>query len=85
MKQDALNKVKSQALTWVLNALVGLLCFLVKDMREDIKQIMQVVPALQAKVDMMNDQRLIDKFKVLQVITGKEPEKEITIDSIKHE
>lgn len=83
MKQDALAKVKSQALTWVLNALVGLLCFLVKDMREDIKQLMQVVPALQAKVDMMNDQRLIDKFRVLQVMPGKEPEPEITIDSIK--
>lgn len=84
MKQDALAKIKSQALPWVLNALVGILCFLVKDMREDIKQIMQVVPALQAKVDMMNDQRLIDKFRVLQVMPGKEPEPEITIDSIKH-
>jgi hypothetical protein len=84
MKQDSINKIKSQALTWVLNALVGLLCFLVKDMREDIKQIMQVVPALQAKVDMMNDQRLIDKFRVLQVMPGKEPEEEITYDSLNH-
>lgn len=83
MKQDTLAKVKSQALTWVLNALVGLLCFLVKDMREDIKRIMEVVPALQAKVDMMNDQRLIDKFRVLQTMPGKEPEDEITYDSLK--
>lgn len=82
MKQDTLAKVKSQALTWVLNALVGLLCFLVKDMREDIKQIMQVVPALQAKVDMMNDQRLIDKFRRFEVMPAKGPEEEITYDSL---
>ena len=84
MKQDALNKRKPQALPWVLNALVGILCFLVKDMREDIKKIMEVVPALQAKVDMMNDQRLIDKFRILEAMPAKEPEPEITIDSIKH-
>lgn len=82
MKQDALAKIKSQALPWVLNALVGILCFLVKDMREDIKRIMEVVPALQAKVDMMNDQRLIDKFRMLQTMPAKE-EEEITYDSLK--
>ena len=82
MKQDTLAKVKSQALTWVLNALVSILCFLVKDMREDIKKLMEVVPALQAKVDMMNDQRLIDKFRVLQMTPGKQ-EDDITYDSLK--
>lgn len=84
MKQDAINKVKVAAFDWIFKGLIAVVCFLVKDMREDIKQIMQVVPALQAKVDMLNDQRLVDKFRVLQVMPAKEPEEEITIDSIKH-
>lgn len=84
MKQDALKNIKSLAFDWVFKFLIAIVCFLVKDMREDIKQLMQSVPALQAKVDMMNDQRLIDKFRVLQIMPGKEPEPEITIDSLKH-
>lgn len=84
MKQDALSKIKSNAFDYVFKGLIAVVCFLVKDMREDVKQLMQSVPALQAKVEMMNDQRLIDKFRVLQIMPGKEPEKEITIDSIKH-
>lgn len=85
MKQDAINKLKTNAFDYVFKGLIAVCCFLVKDMREDIKQLMQSVPALQAKVDMMNDQRLIDKFRVLQVMPGKEPEQEITVDSIKKE
>ena len=84
MKQDTLSKVKSAAFDWTFKGLIAIVCFLVKDMREDIKQLMQSVPALQAKVDMITDQRLIDKFRVLQVMPAKEPEPEITIDSIKH-
>lgn len=84
MKQDALGKIKTHAFDYVFKGLIALVCLLVKDMREDIKQIMQVVPALQAKVDMLNDQRLVDKLRVLQVMPAKEPEEEITIDSIKH-
>lgn len=84
MKQDAISKVKVAAFDWIFKGLIAVVCFLVKDMREDIKQLMQAVPALQAKVEMINDQRLIDKFRVLQVMPGKEPEPEITIDSIKH-
>lgn len=81
MKQDALKNLKSQAFEWVTRALIGIVCFLVKDMREDIKQLMQTVPALQAKVDIMTDQRLIDKLRTFQVLPAK-PEEEITYDSL---
>lgn len=84
MKQDTLGKVKVAAFDWVFKGLIAVVCFLVKDMREDVKQLMQSVPALQARVDMLNDQRLIDKFRVLETMPGKEPEPEITVDSIKH-
>lgn len=85
MKQDAVNKLKANAFDYVFKGLIAVVCFLVKDMREDVKQLMQSVPALQAKVDILNDQRLLDKFRSYSVIPAKEPENEITIDSIKHE
>jgi hypothetical protein len=82
MKQDAVKSIKAQAFEWVTRALIAIVCFLVKDMREDIKQIMQTVPALQAKVDIMTDQRLIEKLRVYQNVPMK-PEEEITYDSLK--
>lgn len=83
MKQDAISKVKVAAFDWLFKGLIAIVCFLVKDMREDIKQLMQSVPALQAKVDLITDQRLIDKFRVMQMMPAKEPEEEITYDSLK--
>jgi hypothetical protein len=82
MKQDAVKSIKAQAFEWVTRGLIAIVCFLVKDMREDIKQLMQTVPALQAKVDIMTDQRLIEKLRVYQNIPMK-PEEEITYDSLK--
>lgn len=82
MKQDVKN-LKAQAFDYIFKALIAVVCFLVKDMREDIKQLMQSVPALQAKVDMLTDQRLVDKFRTLQIIPGKQ-EDEITYDTLKN-
>lgn len=75
--------IKAIAFDWLSKGLIGLLCFFVKDMHSDIKQLMQSVPALRAEVDMLKDQRLVDKFRVLQVMPAK-PEEEITYDSLKH-
>ena len=83
MKQDGIKNLKALAFDWTFKGLIAIVCFLVKDMREDIKQLMQSVPALQAKVDMITDQRLIDRFRGIQLMPAKEPEPEITIDSIK--
>jgi hypothetical protein len=82
MKQDAVNKLKANAFDYIFKGLIAVVCFLVKDMREDIKQLMQTVPALQAKVDIMTDQRLIEKLRTFQVLPAK-PEEEITYDSLK--
>jgi hypothetical protein len=82
MKQDAVNKLKANAFDYIFKGLIAVVCFLVKDMREDIKQLMQTVPALQAKVDIITDQRLIEKLRVYQSIPMK-PEDEITYDSLK--
>lgn len=82
MKQDTIGRIKAQAFNWVLNGLVGLLCFLVKDMREDVKQLMQVVPGLQAKVDMITDQRLIDRFKIMRAPPPAKDEETITYDTL---
>lgn len=77
-----MNKIKANAFDYIFKGLIAVVCFLVKDMREDIKQLMQTVPALQAKVDIMTDQRLIDKLRTFQVLPAK-PEEEITYDSLK--
>lgn len=82
MKQDSVKNFKVFAFDWIFKGLIAVVCFLVKDMREDIKQLMQVVPALQAKVDILNDQRLIDKFRTYHALPMK-PEEEITYDSLK--
>lgn len=82
MKQDALKNIKAYAFDWVFRGLLGVVCFQVKDIRDDVKQLIQTVPALQAKVDMINDQRLIDRFKVLETMPAK-TEEEITYDSLK--
>lgn len=76
------TSVKAIAFDWVFKGLIAVVCFLVKDIREDVKQLMQTVPALQAKVDILNDQRLIDRFKVM----GRTPmkaEDEIDYNSLK--
>lgn len=76
------TNIKALAFDWVFKGLIAVVCFLVKDIREDVKQLMQTVPALQAKVDIMTDQRLIDRFKMYQPPPAK-PEEEITYDSLK--
>lgn len=82
MKQDTLKNIKAYAFDWVFKGLLGLVCFQVKDIRDDVKQLMQSVPALQAKVEMITDQRLLDRFRIYQVPPGKQ-EDEITYDSLK--
>lgn len=82
MKQDAVKNIKAQAFDYLFKGLIAVVCFLVKDMREDIKQLMQSVPALQAKVDMLTDQQLINKFRIISLQPGK-AEEEITYDSLK--
>jgi hypothetical protein len=79
MKTD--TNFKAITFDWVFKGLIAVVCFLVKDMREDIKQLMQVVPAVVAKVDILNDQRLIDKFRSYQTLPMR-PEEEITYDSL---
>lgn len=76
------TNIKALAFDWVFKGLIAVVCFLVKDIREDVKQLMQTVPALQAKVDILNDQRLIDKFRSIAAPPAK-TEEEITYDSLK--
>ena len=75
------TNIKAVAFDWISKGLIGLLCFLVKDMHYDIKQLIQSVPALRAEVDMLKDQRLVDKFRILQVMPAK-GEDNITYDSL---
>lgn len=84
MKQDAVKNFKANLFDYVFKGLIAVVCFLVKDMREDVKLLMQSVPGLQAKVDMLTDQQLINKFRIIKMMPGKQ-EEEITIDSIKTE
>lgn len=82
MKQDFASKFKANAFDYIFKGLIGVLCFFVKDMHSDIKQLIQAVPALRAEVDMMKDQRLVEKFRMLQAPPAKN-EEEITYDSLK--
>lgn len=75
------TNIKAIAFDWVFKGLIAVVCFLVKDIREDVKQLMQTVPALQAKVDILNDQRLIDRFRTLETPPAK-GEETITYDSL---
>jgi hypothetical protein len=83
MKDDAVKNIKAQAFDYIFKGLIAVVCFLVKDMREDIKQLMQSVPALQAKVEMLTDQQLMNKFRILKLEPGKQ-EDEITYDTLKN-
>lgn len=83
MKQDVAKNFKVFAFDWVFKGLIAVCCLLVKDMREDIKQLMQTVPGLQAKVDMLTDQQLLNKFRIIQLQPGKQ-EDEITYDTLKN-
>lgn len=83
MKQDIIGKVKIAAFDWVFKGLIAVICFQVKDLHEDVKRLMQVVPALQAKVDILSDQRLVDKFRSYQAQPPMRQEEEITYDSLK--
>lgn len=81
MKQDLIKKYKAAAFDWVFRALIAIVMLLVKDMREDMKQLMRTVPGLQAKVDMINDQRLIENLRAYERVPIKR-EDEITYDSL---
>ena len=81
MKQDTINNFKAKAFDYIFKALLGFVCLQVKEIREDIKELMKTVPALQAKVDMLTDQRLIDRFKILQTPPAKD-EEIITYDTL---
>lgn len=83
MKADTnIKTIQAVAFDWIKNALIALLCFFVKDMHSDIKQLIQSVPALRAEVDMLKDQRLVDRFRT-QFRTPIKDEEEITYDSLK--
>lgn len=76
------TNVKAIAFDWVFKGLIAVVCFLVKDIREDVKQLMQTVPAIKAEVNILNDQRLIDRFKLLEKMPMKS-EEEIDYNSLK--
>lgn len=83
MKAEAnIKTVQAIILDWLSKGLLGLLCFFVKDIHSDVKQLIQAVPALRAEVDMMKDQRLVDRFRMFQPPPAKN-EEEITYDSLK--
>jgi hypothetical protein len=75
------TNIKAVLFDWVSKILLAVVMFIVKDIRDDVKQLMQTVPAVQAKVDMVIDQRLIEKFRMFQPLPAKQ-EEEITYDSL---
>jgi hypothetical protein len=78
---EAIKNIKAQAFDYIFKGLIAVVCFIVRDIREDVKRLMQTVPALQAKVDIMTDQRLIERLRIYQNIPMK-PEEEITYDTL---
>ena len=80
MKVEA--NIKAVLFDWISKILLAVVMLIVKDIRDDVKQLMQTVPALQAKVDIMTDQRLIEKLRMFQPPPAKQ-EEEITYDSLK--
>lgn len=79
MKTEA--NIKAVLFDWISKILLAVVMFIVKDIRDDVKKLMQTVPAVQAKVDMITDQRLIDRFRMFQPPPAKS-EDEITYDSL---
>lgn len=76
------TNVKVLAFDWIFKGLIAVVCFLVKDIREDVKQLMQTVPAIKAEVNILNDQRLIDRFRLLNKMPMK-AEEEVDYNSLK--
>lgn len=81
MLMKAETNIKAVAFDWVFKGLIAVVCIIVKDTRDDIKLILETVPALQAKVDLLADQRLVDKLRTYQN-TPLKLEDEITYDSL---
>jgi hypothetical protein len=77
------TNIKAVLFDWISKILLAVVMFIVKDIRDDVKQLMQTVPALQAKVDILTDQRLIERFRMFQPPPPAKQEDFITYDSLK--
>lgn len=77
-QQNGFDKYKMAIIDWLFKALIAVIMFIVKDMRDDIKKLTLTVPGLQAKVDMLTDQQLLERFRRLPL----KNEDEITFDSL---
>lgn len=77
------SNIKAVLFDWISKILLAVVMFIVKDIRDDVKQLMQTVPALQAKVDIITDQRLIERLRMYQPPGAAKQEEEITYDSLK--
>lgn len=67
---------------WLFKALLSIVLWLVKDMREDIKNMREQMPAMKVEIENLKDQRLLDKFKSMKVYYYMKEEPIITFDSL---
>jgi len=59
-------EAKASVFDWLIRAVVSVTCFLIVEMRQDVKKLLEVVPVMQEKIErLQNDnQRLNNKVFV---------------------
>lgn len=76
-----MKNVKAQAFDWVFKALIGVVLWLVADMHQDLKGVLQIIPVLRTQIDYLQDASLKIRFQAIPPAPAKH-EDVITLDSL---
>lgn len=82
----ALNRLiepKNSLAVWLTRALISTICYLMVEVRSDVKKLVETVPVLQEKIEVLqkNNERLTNKVFAMQSAPAKH-EDEITFQNI---
>jgi hypothetical protein len=80
-KEDPVKEVKASAFNWLFTAFYGVLAWLIVDMRADVKMLMLALPKIEMRVDRLEDNRIVDRYRVHELMQGKH-EEQITLDTL---
>lgn len=77
-----MKNVKAQAFDWVFKALIGVVLWLVADMHQDLKGVLQIIPVLRTQIDYLQDGLLKSRFQAIPPAPAAKHEDNITLDSL---
>lgn len=80
MKQDTLNKFKANAFDYLFKAFVAIGVMILTEVRNDLKDMMRIIPVHELRIGNLESNRLIDKFKAMRI--PMKAEEMITYDTL---